>query len=105
MRPVALFQWVARLSDDLNSDALAGVLQPLGLDVDPDFTSQAQVVLRDRHGEPRTLDSRVTVMASIVNRARQEIQLEVRSSEPMLSRGTRCERVAASIKLLFPPLA
>ena len=102
---MALFQWITKCPDDLRADSLALALQPLGLDVDPDFTSHAQIVLRDRQAEPLALDSRVTVMASIVNRTRQEVQLEVRSSEPMLSRGTRCERVAASMKQLFPPVS
>ena len=101
---MALFQWVTRFADERGLDTLASTLQPLGLDVDLDFSSHVQIVLRDRRGAARSLDSRVTVLASRLNQSNRDVQLEVRSSEPMLSRGTRCESVAISLKQLFPPL-
>lgn len=102
---MALFQWVTRLADDAPISDLAASVESLGLAVDPECSNHLQLYLRDSSGPARRIDSRVTVLVSLVDRRSHEVQMEVRSSEPMLTRGTRCEVVATAIKQLFPPLA
>jgi len=47
----------------------------------------------------------VTVLATWSEKSNHEIQIEVRSDEPLLRSGTRCETLAAALKhaLKAPP--
>ncbi len=84
--------------------SLAASVESLGLALDPDCSNHAQIYLRDQHGAAPSMASRVTVLVSLVDQRNNHVQWEVRSSEPMLTRGTRCESVAAAIQQLYPPL-
>ena len=95
---MALFSWIASVDSDALLDALAEPLQQLGLVVDPSVSSATQVLASDRPNCGLPMAQRVTVLASWNCSRSREAQLEVRSSEPQLRQGTRCQQIAEQLK-------
>ena len=95
---MALFSWIASVDSDALLDALAEPLQQLGLVVDPSVSSANQVLACDRTNCGLPMAQRVTVLASWNCSRSREAQLEVRSSEPQLRQGTRCQQIAEQLQ-------
>lgn len=95
---MALFSWIASVDSDALVDALAEPLQQLGLVIDPSVSGAAQVLAADKPNCGLPMAQRVTVLASWNCSRSREYQVEVRSSEPQLRRGTRCEQIATELQ-------
>ena len=95
---MALFSWITSLESDVLADALAEPLRQLGLIIDPTVSSAAQVLAVDRPDCGLPMAQRVTVLASWNCSRSRECQLEVRSSEPQLRQGTRCQQIAEQLQ-------
>jgi hypothetical protein len=95
---MALFSWITSLNSDALSDTLEHPLRQLGLVVDPLVSSDSQLLAKDDPSLPIPLAQRVTVVASWNCQRSRECQLEVRSSEPQLRQGTRCQQIAEQLQ-------
>ena len=95
---MALFSWIASVDSDVLLDALAEPLQQLGLVVNPHVSSPGQVLAADSPNCGLPMAQRVTVLASWNCSRSREAQLEVRSSEPQLRQGTRCQQIAEQLQ-------
>ncbi len=95
---MALFSWITSLNSDALTDALELPLRQLGLVVDPLVSSDSQLLAKDDPSRPIPLAQRVTVVASWNCLRTRECQLEVRSSEPQLRQGTRCQQIAEQLQ-------
>jgi hypothetical protein len=95
---LALFQWIVA-SDRTNLlTRMQFLVDCLGLQIDDEHSTGAMIFAKDKHGTCMPLPSRVTVMISANNGSDNEFQVEVRSSEPMLSSETRCELIASELQ-------
>lgn len=99
---MALFSWITSVDSDVLIEVLAEPLQQLGLVVDPHVSSPNQVLAADRPDCGLPMAQRVTVVASWNCSRSREAQLEVRSSEPQLRQGTRCQQIAEQLQLHQP---
>lgn len=99
---MALFQWSSTTELCELQRCLQDASESLGLEVDQELSQNASIYVREKGGSAIPLNSRVTVLISPRNGARTEFLVEVRSSEPMLRRGTRCEDIASKLKALIP---
>ncbi len=95
---MALFSWITSVDSDVLIDALAEPLQQLGLVVDPYVSGHSQVLAADSPDCGLPIAQRVTVLASWNCSHSREAQLEVRSSEPQLRQGTRCQQIAEQLQ-------
>ncbi len=95
---MALFSWITSLNSDALTDSLELPLRQLGLVVDPLVSSDSQLLAKDDPSRPIPLAQRVTVVASWNCLRTRECQLEVRSSEPQLRQGTRCQQIAEQLQ-------
>jgi hypothetical protein len=102
---VALFQWIAAAERQELLDRLDSAVTRLNLEIDRKFSNSVTIFARDKDGLRTPVNARVTVMISPNNGTRDEFQVEVRSSEPMLKRGTRCEQIATDLKAVIPAKA
>ncbi|MBM5798762.1 MAG: hypothetical protein FJ060_11510 [Cyanobacteria bacterium K_Offshore_0m_m2_072] len=100
---MALIRWLSRLA----SRDLPGTVGPLlvaqGFVIDAEVTSEVQVFATDPQHAPIPMDQRVSCLAQWTDRRAGEIQIELRSSEPMLKRDTRCGAAASRLRHLIPP--
>ena len=95
---MALFSWITSLNSDALTEALEHPLRQLGLVVDPQVSSDSQLLAKDDPARTIPLAQRVTVVASWNCQRTRECQLEVRSSEPQLRQGTRCQQIAEQLQ-------
>lgn len=99
---MALFEWLTTLQSLEQGSALAEGIASLGLEVDATASSAAQLFACDPVQAPLRHTARVTVLAAWTNQSTGEAKIEVRTAEPMLRSGTRCEITAKALKQLFP---
>ena len=95
---MALFAWITNLDNDLLAEALQHPLRSLGLVVDKDVSTATQLLARDCPTAAIPMAQRVTVLASWNCQRSRECQLEVRSAEPQLRHGTRCQQIAEQLQ-------
>ena len=95
---MALFSWIASVDSDALLEPLAEPLQQLGLVIDPHVSNANQVLASDRPNCGLPMAQRITVLASWNCSRSREAQLEVRSSEPQLRAGTRCQQIAEQLQ-------
>ena len=100
---MALFQWIATKQSGQELGSLQHSLENLGLIVDQEFCNQSRIDARENDAACSCMNSRVTVMIFANRGTGQGYQVEVRSSEPMLKRGTRCESIAKELMTIIPP--
>jgi len=102
---VARFQWIAasKRQDPLRD--FDGAIEQLGLVIDPELSSSVSIYAREQVGAKTLANARVTVIISTTTGPKDEFPIEVRSSEPMLKRGTRCEQIATELQAIFPAKA
>jgi hypothetical protein len=96
---MALYQWIASSGRSALLDRIAPIIQRFGLEIDEEFSSGANIYAKDQDNLGISIKQRVTVLITPNNMERSEFLVEVRSSEPMLSHGTRCEEIANQLKL------
>ncbi len=102
---MALFQWITTAERPRLLGRLEHAVTQLGLTINQEFSTTSTIYARDPDGARTALDARVTVIISPNNGANDEFQVEVRSSEPMLKRGTRCEQIATELRAVIPAKA
>ncbi len=99
---MAAFSWTSFS----NSKSLLGIfdasLRELGLDVVQKFSSQKQVYAETSPSRDLSKPL-VKVIISLLSSSKSQLQVEVRSSESILLRSTRCEEIAISLKKIVPP--
>ncbi|MCP9882977.1 hypothetical protein KBY65_10895 [Cyanobium sp. Alchichica 3B3-8F6] len=98
---MALFQWIAVSKHQDLLRNFVGAVEQLGLEIDPEFSSSVSIYAREQASTRTPANARVTVIISATNGSKDEFQIEVRSSEPMLKRGTRCEQIATDLKAIL----
>lgn len=100
---MALFQWITQADRRVLEASLERCLVEFGIEIDCENSTQALVYASDKAGSNSLRRPRVSVIAAPCNGARDEFAVEVRSDEPMLRRGTRCEQVASALREHVPP--
>lgn len=99
---LALFQWITGSGRQELLDRLTSAARRLNLEIDQEYSNNLTIYARDKDGARTPIKARVTVIISPTNGSRDEFHVEVRSSEPMLKRGTRCEQIATDLKAVMP---
>lgn len=101
---MALYRWIStKVSSWELESSLETVLKNTGLAVDSEISNEYQLLAKDAEDSSIPYSQRVNVIVSWNDRLRGEIQIEVRSSEPLLRKGTRCELIANTIREAMPP--
>ena len=99
---MALFEWLTTLQSLEQDSSLAEGVASLGLVVDAAACSRVQLYASDPVNAPLRHAARVSVLVAWTNQASREAKIEVRSAEPLLRSGTRCEITANALKRMFP---
>ena len=100
---MSLYQWITCIEQvDVNRQLLI-CLQENNLELDPEFSSGKIIYARDGNKSKCAWNTRVDIIISPNNGMTDEYVVEVRSSDPMLKKGTRCEEVATLLKTVIPP--
>lgn len=100
---MALFQWITELHPEAWPAGLFDALAGLSLVVDDQVSNDLQIYARRYRSEQSPSTELVTVLIMRSSMISREYQFEVRSSEPLLRRGTSCEQVALKLQQMFPP--
>ena len=100
---MATYQWISSNDGQQCRDEIQSSLKELGLEVDSTISQGATIYTCDAVGSNVPPYSRVVVIISTTNRSKNELQVEVRSSEPMIKKSTRCQTIAQALKAMIPP--
>ena len=95
---MALFKWLSTIAPNSNLNAFHPVIEALGFEVEQSISSQYQLYASDPPRATVEQSSRVSVLISRCNKDTFDVTIEVRSSEPMLRKGTRCELKAKALQ-------
>lgn len=95
---MALFKWFSQIEGSCISSALQASVEELGLAIDPSLCHRGQLFASDPINALTRHHTRVTVLATWSDKSSHEVQIEVRSDEPLLRSGTRCETLATALK-------
>ena len=99
---MALFQWITADTRTALLARIEAILDRLGLEIDREFSSNSNIYARDKDGAKIAARARVAVIVTPSTMHQDEFLIEVRSSEPMLKRGTRCEEIASALQASIP---
>jgi hypothetical protein len=99
---MALFRWIAEGEHNALEERLSSSINALGLEIDQELSNNTGIYAKDSKESRYSAKSRITVAIYPINSSRTEHQIEIRSSELMLSRDTRCEKVALALKSVIP---
>ena len=100
---MALFKWFSTAKGDNISKALAHSIEGVGLQIDTELSTTTQLYAIDPGKSPNGMRSRVTLIASWSDQSIGEVQIEVRSDEPMFRPGSRCECIARALQSVLLP--
>ena len=100
---MALFQWITTGERAALEANLADSFDEVGLEVDKEVSGVGGIYASEKGGPSFGGKAKVTVIFSPTNVTKDEFLIEVRSSEPMLKRGTRCEQIANTLKSILVP--
>lgn len=100
---MALFRWIAQAPAPVLGAWVADVVESAGLAVDPAASNAHHLYASDAPGTLLPPGRRVNVLISWRDHRREAVEVEVRSSEPMLRANTRCAAIAAVIQQQIPP--
>lgn len=100
---MAVFQWIARVEREGLEERLLGSIAGMGLELDLEISNDKIIYARDPDRLKCGISERVNIVITLNNSTQGEYLVEVRSSEPMLMKDTRCERVAQKVKQVIPP--
>ena len=102
-KKMALYQWITSIEHVEVNRQLFKCLQENNLELDPEISNGKIIYARDGNKSKCAWNTRVDIIISPNNGMTDEYVVEVRSSEPMLKKGTRCEEVATILKTVIPP--
>jgi hypothetical protein len=100
---MALFRWIVRHERSELLSRAQSAIDSVGLEIDNEFSNAVNILAREKEGSKVNANARATVTISPNGGELDEFQVEVRSSEPMLKKGTRCEHVANVLRVLLVP--
>ena len=100
---VALYQWISSMEHSEMKQRLLECLHETGLEIDPEFPKGKNIYARDSNGSKGSWNTRVNITISPNTSSANEYVVEVRSAEPMLKKGTRCEKIASKVKSIILP--
>ncbi len=95
---MALYTWLSSTSGDCLRSLFEPAFRELGLKILQEASGDHQIYAEDSFVQGVPHSSRVNVLVSWTSAEKCQFQIEVRSSEAMLKRGTRCEIVAAALR-------
>ncbi|KGG14182.1 MULTISPECIES: hypothetical protein [Prochlorococcus] len=99
---MAYFQYFSEVASDCLMGSLQNVLEEVGLRISTEFSTHAQIFAQESVGS-LGYKSKVNVLISWSDKRKRECSVEVRSDEPYLKRGTRCENITGQLRKLLPP--
>jgi hypothetical protein len=102
---MAVFSWICDLRGHSLQDRVQPVLEGLQLRLDPDFCNHDQLYALDNGPQPEHAAAGVRVLATWTTPERCHCLVEVRSGEPQLRPGTRCQQLAEGLRQQLPALA
>ena len=95
---MAFFKWLLPITPNTALQSLDAVVEALGFEIDQSISSQYQLYATDSAISKVEIDSRVSILITRCNKDSPDFTIEVRSSEPMLRKNTRCELKAKELK-------
>ena len=95
---MALFRWKRRIPTGKSLDYFLPLVGKLGLEVEHSISTQFQLYASDSPTAAVEQASRVSVLIIRCSRDSSDVTIEVRSSEPMLRKNTRCESKAKALQ-------
>ena len=82
---------------------LVQCLHETGLEIDPEFSKGKNIYARDGNRGEGSWNAQVNIIIFPKTSTGNEYVIEVRSAEPLLKKGTRCEQIANKVKSVIPP--
>ena len=99
---MAIVQWLERIEAPSLSETFAPLVQELQLEYLASVSSDSQLYATTPPAKVSRANSpRVSVLVMWTDRRGQEVQIEVRSDEPMLRPRTHCEHIAEKLRGLL----
>ncbi len=98
---MAYFQYLSQIDSDCLLSSFQHLLEEAGLSISEEFSSHAQIFAEDNN--EKSYHSKVKVLISWSDKNLRQCSIEVRSDEPLLKRGTSCERLTSQLRNLIPP--
>ena len=99
---MAYFRYLSHTDNDCLLSAFTHLLEDAGLNVCSECSNKSQIFAEEitSNGDYK---SKVKVLISWSNKQLKQCFVEVRSDEPHLKNGTRCEEIANHLNTLIPP--
>jgi len=95
---LALFKWLLPIAPSTDLKSFDPLVEALGFEIDQSISSQYQRYASDPSTQKVEHSSRVSILIMRCNKDSSDITIEVRSSEPMLRKNTRCELKAKELQ-------
>ena len=99
---MALYTWLSSIPKPPLAESFAGAFEELGFKILEEASGEHQIYAEEIAISSHPHTSRVNVLVCWTCASKIQCQIEVRSSEAMLKRGTRCEEVATALKTFAP---
>ena len=100
---MALFKWLICIEADSLREAIGSAIERAGLVINQAVSSEYALFASDPSEATLHHERRVSLLASWSDRSAREVLIEVRSDEPLLRSGTRCELTAMTLQKYLPP--
>jgi hypothetical protein len=95
---LALFKWLVPIAPSTDLKSFDPLVVALGLEIDQSISSQYQRYASDPSTQKVEYSQRVSILITRCNKDSSDVTIEVRSSEPMLRKNTRCELKAKELQ-------
>ena len=99
---MALYTWLSSTPKSPLADSFADAFEELGLKILEEASGEHQIYAEESIRTGCSLSTRVNVLVCWTSANKSQCQIEVRSPEAMLKRGTRCEQIASALKNYAP---
>ena len=100
---MAFYTWLSLSRGDSLNELFSASLFELGLEISLEASNEQQIYAVEKYKKGVIQSTRVNVIIGWVCSTKSSYQIEVRSSEPMFKRNTRCEQFANLLKKISPP--
>ena len=100
---MATYEWVASVENSDMRSALSNCLAGIGFQIDNDWTTDKQLFAVCTPDAELGYKSCIKLITSWTNEQKCLLKIEVRSDEPALRSGTRCEHKAKMLMNFLPP--